>query len=234
MLIVGDSHAQMLVSSFDAVADEMDLQVVGTFMRYCPWLRGLPYFWPDPGRCIDLQDRVFEEIIVDVDPDLVVLSHHGIDDPNVPLDLLVPGEPKQPPSPERSARVERVVRDVVAELRSDGRRVLLVEPIPLPTPTGSVLDCLSGADVVEECRRVAARGPGAEEKVFRALDEAHDDVWSLDLDLRVCPYLPICDPIVNGLVVSFDGDHLTDSYAQTFGPSILRFFEDNEVLAGTP
>jgi len=29
----------------------------------------------------------------------------------------------------------------------------------------------------------------------------------------VCPYLPICDPVIDGIVVKFDRQHLTAQFA---------------------
>ena len=38
-------------------------------------------------------------------------------------------------------------------------------------------------------------------------------LWSMDLSKLVCPYFPICDPVVNGDVVKRDGNHLTEEFA---------------------
>ena len=42
---------------------------------------------------------------------------------------------------------------------------------------------------------------------------------SIDFDRQVCPYLPICDPVVDGMVVHHDDNHLTVTFADTLlGP----------------
>ena len=36
-------------------------------------------------------------------------------------------------------------------------------------------------------------------EIYRAAADEDDEVWSLDIDQLVCPYLPICDPVVDGV-----------------------------------
>jgi hypothetical protein len=55
-------------------------------------------------------------------------------------------------------------------------------------------------------------------------------VWTLDLDRLVCPYLPICDPIINGQVAKFDWSHITPAFARTLAPSVLSDLQSNGIL----
>lgn len=231
MLIIGDSHALMLSAALRGVAEDLDLELAGAFMRYCPWMRGLAYFWPDPDRCYGLQAQVLDDVVRAHDPDLVVLSSLGVDDPVNPVVLLAGDVGRLEPGPERSATVERQMRAVVDGLRADGRKVLLLEPVPVADPQELVSHCLSDAVFVEECRRVAAVAPTPQEESLRSLADG-DGVWSLDLDRLVCPYLPICDPIVGGLVVSLDGGHLTDDFAATLADPIRDFMLANRIVEG--
>ncbi len=230
ILLVGDSHALMLAPAFALIAEESDLHVTASTMRYCPWIREIAYFFQDPDRCYRLQERVLDEAISEVDPDVVVLAHRAVDDPANPMDLLQRGRGRLEPGPERQELVAEITQRVVANIRDDGRRVVLVEPTPLPSPLTSMLDCLSEATYLEECRRVAEVGPTPQEEVMRSLGSEHDDVWAMDLDLLACPYLPICDPVVNGQVVSFDGSHLTATFVETLADGIARYLDMNQVL----
>ena len=46
-----------------------------------------------------------------------------------------------------------------------------------------------------------------------------DGVVTIDLDPAVCPYLPICDPVVGGTIVMRDATHLSVQFARTLvGP----------------
>ena len=106
----------------------------------------------------------------------------------------------------------------------------MIEPIPVPPTGDDPLVCLSKATVLEQCRFVAPAGPLPEERIMRALAAATDDVWSLDLDRRICPFLPICDPVVDGLVPRLDDNHITVTFGRTLRPAVEQFLDANGVL----
>ena len=57
-------------------------------------------------------------------------------------------------------------------------------------------------------------------------------MWSPDLDQLVCPYLPICDPIVDETVVKADHSHLSRQFAVTLAPAIGAYLESNGLIGG--
>ena len=115
----------------------------------------------------------------------------------------------------RQAALERRITDVVDRLRADGRTVVMFEPIPVVSQEDDTLTCLSQAKALEECRFVTSTRPGGEERIMRSLAEGDDGVVSVDLDPLVCPYLPICDPVVDGQIVKVDDDHITNTFGRT-------------------
>jgi hypothetical protein len=148
---------------------------------------------------------------------------------NVPF-LGQDGQPLDGSSPEALAWVDKTTADSVAALGADGRKVVIIEPIPVAPPKMNPLSCLSKADVVQQCRYVAKAGPDALEQYYRQVGEQHDNVWSADIDKLVCPYLPICDPIVDGQIVKFDGSHITARYATAIAPAIDAYFRNDAIL----
>ena len=68
------------------------------------------------------------------------------------------------------------------------------------------------------------------EKLYRTVDKQDDNVWSLDIDRLVCPYLPICDPIINHHIVTIDGAHLTATFSSTLEQPIAELFRSNGIL----
>jgi hypothetical protein len=107
--------------------------------------------------------------------------------------------------------------------------VVLIEPTPFKAKFDP-LACLSEATVVEQCRYVAPAEPSDIEQLYRRLDKQYDDVWSLDLDHIVCPYFPICDPIVNHQVTKPDVSHFTRSFMRTLAPAIDAYFKQNGII----
>jgi hypothetical protein len=78
--------------------------------------------------------------------------------------------------------------------------------------------CLSGAKYLEDCRYVATAQPTPIVKYYRSIAD-DKTVWSIDLNDVICPYFPICDPVVNGTIVKADQQHITAGYAkQIAGP----------------
>ena len=231
VLLLGDSHAGMLVPPFEEVARRLDLELAGTFTLFCPWTRDLRY-WLFSEDCFDQQAAAFDETLAAYDPDLVILVHRSVDDPLDPMPLIDREAGLLDPTPEREPLVAERVQAVLDQLRADGRDVLVVEPLPLSAPGVAAVPCLAEATFLEECRFVATPGPLPEEQAFRAADDADERIWSLDLDQAACPYLPICDPVVDGDVTYYDNTHLTGTYARTLADPIERFLLANGVVRG--
>ena len=60
---------------------------------------------------------------------------------------------------------------------------------------------------------MARPGPNWLDRLQRAVADEDPNVWSLDVDASACPFLPICDPIVDGRVTYWNNAHLTRRYA---------------------
>jgi hypothetical protein len=108
------------------------------------------------------------------------------------------------------------------------RKVVLLEPIPITR--FNPLDCLSKATYLEECRYVSSAEPDRLELFFRQLAKRDRNVWSIDLDHLVCPFLPICDPIVNGQIVKWDPTHLTVSFARSIASQLNQYLQQNSII----
>jgi hypothetical protein len=108
------------------------------------------------------------------------------------------------------------------------RKVVLIEPIPVTK--FNPLDCLSKATYLEQCRYVASTVPDRLERFFRQLARQDHNVYDVDLDHLVCPFLPICDPIVNHQIVKWDPTHLTVKFAQSIAPQLNTYLQQDNVL----
>ena len=114
-------------------------------------------------------------------------------------------------------------------MRAGGRRkIVLLEPIPVTR--FNPVDCLSKQTYLEQCRYVASPFPDRVERFYRQLAKHQRNVWSVDLDHLVCPFLPICDPIVNNQIVKWDPTHLTVKFAQSIAPQLNTYLQQNNIL----
>ncbi len=228
VLVVGESHAAMYLPMLEQLAERHDWSLYGGLLDYCPWTRGLGY--ATVGRnCLADQERLYDQVAPALDPDIVILAHRPIDDPANGMRMRAAEGAL--PEDRQEAELARHVRAVAADLRADGRTVVLLEPVPAPPSGTNPLTCLSEAEHLEACRFVASRGPTAEERVFRQLDADDEGIVSIDLDRGICPYLPICDPVVGGEVVRWDETHLTQTFAVTLLDGIDRVLVDEGVAA---
>jgi hypothetical protein len=219
ILLLGDSHARMLIPTFTAIAKDADLTVSVDGEPSCPWQRGL-YTLTSFGTCQRLKTDAYRRVVKELDPDIVVLMNldYGKPGKDYPHTLLTfNGHPAS------KKTLARLTTESVDALRAGGRKVVIVEPIPLakkPTPNFEPLRCLERAKVEEECQYTANLGSSPLEQLYRKIAAADNDVEALDLDKQVCPLLPICNPVVNGEIVKRDPSHLTAQFARTLAPYV--------------
>jgi peptidoglycan/LPS O-acetylase OafA/YrhL len=243
VLLTGDSHAAMLIPTFVEMAKREDLTFSVDVRGLCPWQRNI--YVPATqevvggtvdrmGECRELKADLYSRVLPQLEPDVVVLMSANQVNPRRLLRIYdADGGALPDDSPEWGARYEQSTRETVRLLRGKARRVVILEPIPQPADpkTPHPIECLGGATYVEECRFVARPGPAGIEVVYRRIANSEDRVEVLDLDRVVCPFLPICDPVVNGHVVRADVGHLGAPFARTLAVPLARQLGRLGVLA---
>ena len=185
--------------------------------------------------CKAPKDDLYNRVIPQLDPDIIITMNLGYERPDA--------DPV--PRPERHSPAERhtgsptrgsskTTTDSLARAaRRAAARSCSSSPSP-STPNFNPLDCLSKANVpraVPLRRRPAARS-GSSGPTGR-LAKQDDNVWSVDLDHLVCPFLPICDPIVNHQIVKMDPSHLTPRSRGRSRRRSTRCLKQNGIIAGT-
>jgi hypothetical protein len=110
-----------------------------------------------------------------------------------------------------------------------GRKLVIVEPIPIATKEGDPLNCLSSASGVDDCIYQANAQPTPLEQFYRQA-AVPNQVWSLDFDRFVCPRLPTCDPVVDGLIVKRDSDHITGTFATHIADEVDALLHQEGIL----
>ena len=214
----------------EEVAARHDLDLHATYLPYCGWTRGARSAFAGP-TCFADQARAFDEVVAELDPDIVFLAHRSADDPVDPGPRIDVARGRVDEIDDISAVLDQRARETVAALRADGRTVVMFEPLPVAPTAFDPLTCLSTAEVVEECRFVASSGPLGEERTLRDLADDDAGVVSVDLDELVCPYLPICDPVVDGQVVRRDQNHITTSFGVRLAPVVDAYLMEEGVFA---
>jgi peptidoglycan/LPS O-acetylase OafA/YrhL len=227
ILLMGDSHAQMLIPLFTDIAERHSFSLSVLVQEKCPWQEELYYLYLPTEDCRSHKQDWFERVIPELDPDVVFLSHRPFDDPTASLDIAGPAGALIRGSATYGTGIRAASMATVDRLREEGRNVVVIEPIPMPP--FDPIDCLSLATYLDQCRYVANQEATQLEVDYRSIAD-RETVWSLDLDPLVCPYLPICDPMVGGRVVKRDRGHLTRAYVRTFADDVEDYLRGNNII----
>jgi peptidoglycan/LPS O-acetylase OafA/YrhL len=237
ILLIGDSHAHMLIPTLTAIAKQDNLTLSIAVKGGCPWQQNL--YAPEisiPGKtnrpqdCKAQKDDLYNRVIPQLNPDIIIAMNLAYENPIEPLQFMnADGQTLIRRSSSYYPEIEAATKQSIAAMSDGGRRkVVLLEPIPVTR--FNPLDCLSKATYIEQCRYVASALPDRLEQFFRSLAKHDRNVWSINLDKLVCPFLPICDPIVNGQIVKWDPTHLTVKFAQSIAPELNTYLQQNNIL----
>jgi peptidoglycan/LPS O-acetylase OafA/YrhL len=220
ILLVGDSHAAMLIPTFIAIAHREHLTLAVATKGACPWQRNLA---PDRKNldaisgsaltdisikdCKNFRKDLYTRVVPALHPDVVVAMDE---------DGAYTG-----PADDTTQSVRR--------LGAGGTKVVLIED----TPTSRInpRDCLSVAKVLEACRYVASSDPTELDLDYRKIAAADpSNVSSANFDRLVCPFFPICDPVVGGAIVKWDQTHLTAAFAKHIAPQVDDYLKRAGVI----
>ncbi|MDT5048736.1 MAG: hypothetical protein QOG75_4629, partial [Mycobacterium sp.] len=193
------------------------------------WQRGLESILRDPAPCGRNHDDWYDRVVPQINPDIIVLSEQGYDQPGIPLFIKRPsGEKLRLSSPAGEKVLSAISAQSISELRNSDRKIVLVGSIPLPDGDAfNPLNCLSTGE--HHCDfRVHAPRTGLDH--FFAAAAIQPNTFSLDLDRFVCPRLPVCDPVVNDIIVRRDYIHLTATYARALAPSVSALMHAKGIL----
>ena len=222
ILLMGDSHAWSLIPIFREIARRTNMQLFVNGEGGCPWQRDV-YTSVIPAKCKALKEDEYQRVIRQIKPDIIVLMNIGY------------GHPGPYPSVQDSnhhvltpKEFQAATTASVAQLRAPGRKLLLIEPIPLPRkpdPFFNPYTCLEKAKTEEECRYTTWLGLTGIQKLYRKLAAEHNGVYDLDLSRMVCPLLPVCDPVVDGSIVKKDQSHLKVLFSIKLVPEVEMYLK---------
>ncbi len=178
ILLIGDSHARMLIPAFEAIARRNHLTLSVSVSGACPWQQDL-YIQPLAqfglkGPCKAQKDDTYTRVFRELHPDIVVAMNLGYEDPFLGYEPFLDAQghvARHTADPYGWA--EKTTAQSLAVLRGDHRKVLLIDPIPVAPIQVDPKTCLSEAKVLEECRYVASVKPDPLERDYRQLDRRY-------------------------------------------------------------
>ena len=165
LLLIGDSHADMLIPTFTRIARDLDATLSVAVRGGCPWQRHLttldvhvPQGTFRAVDCASQQEDLYDRVIPQLAPDIIFAVDSAYEDPKQPLPFVAGGRVLSRTVPADMSRVITDSTNSLHRLRASGAKVVALEPIPV-VGTDQLL-CLTKATFVEECRQIAARDTG--------------------------------------------------------------------------
>lgn len=222
VVLVGDSNAVNIQGPMIEMARQQDLTLTVAAFNGCPWEPGVL----QPGRvdnaelCAKADALFYEEILEVVKPDVVVAF-------NVKPFEDIAQNSFTGTADQKHRRL--ALADGAHQVLASGADFVVIEPLPRAGGENP-LNCLGTASYQEECRFRAPDDPYWVEGDLRALDRAEERMWSVDLDRSACPALPICDPVIDGTVVRWDGSHLTRRFSMTLVDDLTAMLDERGLL----
>jgi hypothetical protein len=212
ILLIGDSHALSLVPAFARFARAVvsRWRLVVSELPVAARARRGPHGSPTdlPQTCLAHQSDWYDRLVPRFDPDVIVLAHRPIDDARADPTCAASGELIHPGKKGFARAVRAAARDSVEASRWTGARsssssrcrsLRRVQPDQVLVGVASYLDDCRYYGVAEESHG----------EVLPLARQRHQRRSRSTLDRLVCPYFPICDPIVRGVVVKRDQQHIT-------------------------
>ena len=238
ILLIGDSHAQMMAPTFAKVAQEQNLTFATAASSGCPWQRNL--FLAPTGvagdqvfteECIAFKTGPLRACHPRVKPDIVVAwsndyltrrkgQVHAADGTPVPSKGPDDLARQIKAETERSHRGARAHREQGADRRAGADRAGTAGSVPVPDEA----HVARGVPVRRRHEPDAAstsctgRSPTAGASTRRTSRRS------------LCPFMPICDPVLNGMIVRFDNQHITPRYAVSLAAPMTQFLQRNQLL----
>jgi peptidoglycan/LPS O-acetylase OafA/YrhL len=232
VMLMGDSNALMWLPAFEMIARQEGWQLSTALVTACPWQRGLIFSFlaPHAPVCQAHENDWYDREVPQVDPDIVILVERSYDDTRSFLPVRFPDDTivKKPDKAFEQKLADLSMTDI-DQLRKEGRKVVVIEPIPLPQPFDP-LGCLSEGKSAKQCAFTVGLHTTPLESAFREEAGKVTNFWSLDLDRVVCPHLPTCDTVLNNVIVFRDDGHITKTFARASTAAVQQIFTREHIV----
>lgn len=210
VLVIGDSHAIMLIATFRQVAVDENWTLALAALTACPWAIGLSFTQSPPGACTDAKKIWYSTVVRDFDPALIILVSRATDHLPGAEYSVKSVDPSVTGSTQSQLLVSADTR-TLKKLSDEGRKVAVFEPVPV-SPVNS-RSCLSAARYADECSFRTDPHPSPTDLALRSAARTMPGIHDVDIGSVACPRFPLCDAMLGGTVVRIDHDHFTSRFA---------------------
>ena len=167
--------------------------------------------------CRDQRTDLYDRVLAGYEPDIVIATSHDLTTDT--YTVMPSGDVSELEGLASLELLEAATRQSLDQLLASGAGVVMVEPLP-----NSPFDpryCVDAASTVEECQFSVLDWPAIETPIYRSIAAQQRQVTTADLTDIVCPRLPLCDPIIDDVLVREDLDHLSLDFTRLRSPELL-------------
>jgi peptidoglycan/LPS O-acetylase OafA/YrhL len=208
VVLVGDSHARMLVPGFEKIAEEQGFQLAINIHTACPWQAGIINYNRPPAEradCVEQRGDWYDQVLPGLKPDLMILVSNSYDRE----ERYAKGFRRIGGSGENlSQLLMNTTNETLDSFTKLGARSLVVLNT-LETGGLDPLDCLAKATYQSQCAIKTPLVSRPSDAYYKVADVESDDVYTVNVNPVLCPDAPLCKPILDGVVVWRDPDHIT-------------------------
>jgi len=197
-----------VLPALKAIAQAEDWHLVLHLKVSCPFIKGQVERDNQPyANCIEWNNKVRQAIATGPEPDLVILT-------NRMFTMVENGRVLSGPA--NAAKAADAMRAAIREFTDAGVPVAVIRDTPLAKV--NIPDCVaSNTDELTTCATPRSQALQGFEQMaaVKGLPGAH----LIDLTNAICPRNP-CAPVIGGVLVWRDDDHLTRTYVQSLTPRL--------------
>ncbi len=222
VLILGDSHAQHWIPALRALAQKHGFELQMKVSFGCPWPATLvmsesAQFFDD---CVDRDAVTWGGQLSSIEPDLVIAASKG--------GWYGQSSSVSFPSLSGPELFRVTATETIERLESLGIPILIIEPVI--EVVRDPLDCLSGAQFIDECE-IVPRPISPDKDIIRSLARDHSGAFSADPNqLLACSDFGGCPAMIEGVVVRRDTHHLSVEFAEANAAWLWKQMQDTGVF----
>lgn len=208
VVVVGDSHARMMMPMFEKLAEEKGFTLAANIQTGCPWQAEIVNLVQPPATqqaCTEGRAAWYADVLPQLHPDLVVLvgQSYTLDPKFTPATLQRAGGSDETVE-ELLQNTTTETLDTIAALGS--RSLVMLDTLRADE---NLLSCLAAARLLSECTVSVPLADDPSDAIYVAEDVRRPDVYTFDIDPLLCPDAPVCRPVLRGRVIWHDDTHLT-------------------------
>jgi peptidoglycan/LPS O-acetylase OafA/YrhL len=231
VLLVGDSHALMLIAAMQDLAEREGFEFATVTRAACPWPE-IKVTSPDNGDELDCQALLRDPALDAAKtfrPDITLLVSGSV----IIRGLIIDGNTVRPNAPGWLEAMESGSASFLFKLAEYSKNVVVLDPIP--RTADDMVRCLVDGGTADSCASPAPAFPGESDltAMWQRITQ-RPGLAAVTLDDLLCPG-GVCPATYNGIVTRRDNQHLAEDYAMAIIDQIDAAFKKQgvDLQAGT-